>query len=107
MAAIFASGIVALTGLVLDGGMIYQVKRRMETAAVAAAMGGAHEVFRGNASLVVTGAQADSSLNGFTNSVNSTTVTVNNPPVSGPRAGNSLFVEVIISRDVPTTFLRV
>ncbi len=107
VAAILMSGMVALTGLVLDGGMIYQVKRRMQTAADAAAMGGAQELLRGNTSLVVAAARGDSSLNGFTDSVNSTTVTVNNPPLNGPRAGNSLFVEVILSRPVPTTFLRV
>ncbi len=105
--AILISGMVALTGLVLDGGMIYNVKRRMQTAADAAAMGGAQELFRGNTSLVVAAARGDSSLNGFTHDVNSTTVTVNNPPVNGPRAGNNLFVEVIISRPVPTTFLRI
>jgi hypothetical protein len=104
---ILISGLVALTGLVLDGGMIYNVKRRMQTAADAAAMGGAHELFRRNTSLIVSAARGDSSLNGFTHDVNSTTVTVNNPPLNGPRAGNNLFVEVIISRPVPTTFLRI
>ena len=105
--AILMTGMVALTGLVLDGGMIYSVKRRMQTAADAAAMGGAQELFRGNTSLVTAAAQGDSSLNGFTNGVNNTTVTVNNPPLSGPKAGNALFVEVIISRPVATTFLRI
>lgn len=105
--AILMSGLLAMTGLVLDGGMIYQVKRRMQTAADAAALGGAHELYRGNSSLVESGARADSSLNGFTHNVNSTVVTVYNPPLNGPWAGNNLFVEVIVTRVVPTTFLRV
>jgi hypothetical protein len=104
--AILMTGMVALTGLVLDGGMIYNVKRRMQTAADAAAMGGAQELFRGNTSLVTAAARADSSLNGFTEGVNSTTVTVNNPPLSGPRTGDNRYVEVIISRPVATTFMR-
>jgi hypothetical protein len=99
--------LVALAGLVLDGGMVYQVKRREQSAADAAALGGAQELWRGNTSLVVAAARTDSAANGFTHEVNNTLVEVNNPPLNGPRAGNGNFVEVIISREVPTTFLRV
>ncbi|MGA2409965.1 MAG: hypothetical protein ABSG46_06185, partial [Candidatus Binataceae bacterium] len=47
------------------------------------------------------------SLNGFTNGSNNTTVTVNNPPASGPNAGNSDYVEVIVSQPQSTWFLSV
>ncbi len=106
LAALTLPGLAALTGLVLDGGMIYQVKRRMQSAADAAALGGAQELWRLNTSTVTEAARTDARLNGFEDGVNNTTVTVNNPPLSGPRAGNSNFVEVIISREVSTTMLR-
>ena len=47
----------------------------------------------------------DTGLNGFDDS--NATVTVNNPPASGSWAGNTDFVEVIITRTVPTYFMRV
>jgi hypothetical protein len=62
---------------------------------------------RGNAGLVTTAARDDARLNGFNHGVNATTVTVNTPPTSGSWAAQPGYVEVIISRNVPTTFLRV
>ncbi len=38
--------LLALAGLSLDVGMIYDWKRRQKAASIAAAMGGAHEMFR-------------------------------------------------------------
>jgi hypothetical protein len=54
---------------------------------------------------VVTAGQNDASLNGFTNGVNNTTVTINNPPVAGGYQGNTSAVEAIVSRTIPTFFM--
>ncbi len=108
--------IVALTGLVLpvllgvmglalDGGLIYHVKRRIQTAADAGALGGAREIWRQNSSLVTSGAKNDTALNGFTDA--NATIIVNNPPASGPHTGDTNFVEVIVSQEVPTFFMRI
>ena len=105
-------------GLVLDGGRIQFAKRHMQLAADAAAMGGAHELMLGQTGrAVIDAARDDAELNSFkhqnsddnnTGGGNTkTTVAVNNPPLSGPRAGDSGFVEVIITKDYPTTFMRI
>ncbi|HYM13465.1 MAG TPA: pilus assembly protein TadG-related protein, partial [Bryobacterales bacterium] len=99
--------LLGFMGLSLDIGYIYHVKRRMQTAADAGALGGAKELWRSNNTLVTSGAKNDASLNGFTDGTNAVTVTVNNPPASGPYAGNTNFVEVIIAQDVPTYFMRI
>jgi Flp pilus assembly protein TadG len=99
--------LLGFMGLSLDIGYIYHVKRRMQTAADAGALGGSKELWRGNTTLVTGEAKNDSSLNGFTDGANGITVTVNNPPASGPYAGNANFVEVIVAQDVPTYFMRV
>jgi hypothetical protein len=54
----------------------------------------------------VTAAKDDVTTNGYTNNVNSAGVTVNFPPASGPHAGNTSYLEVVVSKPYPTTFLR-
>ena len=51
--------------------------------------------------------QADATSNGYINGQNGVVVTINNPPLSGPNAGKSGYVEAIVSRPEPTFFLRV
>jgi Flp pilus assembly protein TadG len=105
MTALLIPALLGVTGLSLDIGYIYHIKRRMQTAADAGALGGAHELWRQNSSLVVSAAKNDAGLNGFTDK--NATITVNNPPATGARAGDPRFVEVVISQDVPTFFLRI
>jgi hypothetical protein len=116
MLAILIAVLFGFTGLVLDGGRIQFEKRHMQLAADAAAMGGAHAMVAGKTGQdVINAAREDSALNGFThhdnNDGNATsmnvTVAVNNPPLSGPKTGDSNYVEVIINRNYPTTFMRV
>ncbi len=97
--------LLGFMGLALDAGLIYHVKRRMQAAADAGALGGAREIWRQNSSRVTSGAKNDTALNGFSDA--NATITVNNPPSSGPHTGDSKFVEVIISQEVPTVFLRI
>ena len=98
--------LLAFLGLAVDVGYLEYQKTRMQTAADAAAVGGVQELRMNGASTVVSGARADSALNGFTDGANSVTVTVNNPPASGYYTSDWTAVEVNISQDVPTFFME-
>ncbi len=98
--------LMAFTGMALDASYMYFQKRRMQTAADAGAYAGALEKLRASSS-ITTAAQKDSGLNGFTNGANGTVVEVNNPPLNGPKTGDSNFVEVIVSQPQSTWFMRV
>jgi putative Flp pilus-assembly TadE/G-like protein len=105
LAAILFPAFLGVSGLALDGGYLYHVKRRMQTAADAGAMGGAHELWRNNRPGAVAAATTDVNLNGYSNA--NATITVNIPPTSGSRSGDNNFVEVIITRDAPLYFMRI
>jgi hypothetical protein len=107
LAACLMLVLVAFMGLAFDASFVYFYKRRMQTAADAGAIAGAQELLRGSADAVTVAARKDTGLNRFTHAVDSIDVAVNNPPLSGSRAGNSSFVEVIVTQPRPTWFLRV
>jgi hypothetical protein len=96
-----------IMGLAFDASYMYFVKRRMQTAADAAALGAAQELLRGHTDAITLAARKDAALNQFTHATDQVDVTVNHPPISGPRAGSSRFVEVIVAQPRPTWFLRV
>ncbi len=104
MAAMFVV-LLAFMGLVFDGGRLYFEKRRLQTAADAGALGGAHELWRRNDAKIQGAALNDAKLNGYTPS--NSTITVSHPPNSGPRSGDNDFVEVVISQDISNYFIRV
>jgi hypothetical protein len=106
-AAIVALTMVAFMGLAFDASYLFFEKRRVQTAADAGAMGGAQELLRGTPANVIAAARKDTALNHFTHGSDGVDVTVNNPPLSGPRAGNAGFVEVIVTRPRPTWFMQV
>jgi hypothetical protein len=106
---LMAVAVVALlgcAGLAIDMGYMEHQKTKMQTAADAAAIAGA-SVLSGGSSAITAAADEDASLNGFTSGTNSATITVNNPPLSGPNSGNSDYVEVIVSQPQNTFFLSV
>lgn len=105
LSAIVVFVLAGFLGLALDAAYMYFHKRAMQTAADAAAYAGALERLRGNSGAVYA-AKVDASMNGFADGVNGVQVTVNVPPASGSQAGNANFVEVIISDDQPTWFMR-
>lgn len=106
--AVMIIGLLAFAGLAIDIGYLELTRRRAQVAVDAAAVGASLEIQRGgDATARDAAARADSALNGFTNGVDSTTVVVNHPPLSGRLAGNARAVEVVVSRSVPTFFLGV
>jgi len=98
--------LMAFMGLALDASYMYFHKRNMQTAADAGAYAGALEKLRGNTD-VVTAVNKDTALNGFADGFDNINVTVNSPPLSGSKAGNTDFVEVIITHPQPTWFMRI
>jgi Flp pilus assembly protein TadG len=112
--------LIGFAGLAVDMGALRYQKRLQQTAADAAAIAGASNL--ASATLGVTaGAQNASAANGFTDNSGGTTctnspgtvgcvtVTVNNPPLSGPHAGAadaSKYVEVLVTVVQPTYFMK-
>lgn len=94
-------------GLAIDAGYLQLLKIRMQTAADAAAIGGAQEYRMNGSAAVTAAAQGDAALNGFTNGTKSVSVTVNSPPLSGFSTGDPMAVEVIISQPTGTFFMSV
>ena len=99
--------ICGFTGLVVDAGLGEYVKLQAQAAADSGAKAGALQVAAGQTSSVRSAALQDTANNGFTNGTNNVTVTVNNPPTSGTHAADSSYVEVVVSRVVPTMFMAV
>ena len=106
--AVIIIGLLAFAGLAIDIGYLELTRRRAQVAVDAAAMGAGLEAQRGaTAAVLVEAARSDSALNGFTNGIDSTTVVVNHPPLSGRLAGSTRAVEAVVTRSVPTFFLGV
>ncbi|MFP5234542.1 MAG: pilus assembly protein TadG-related protein [Acidobacteriota bacterium] len=94
--------LLGFVSLAVEVGMLFAVQQGLQNAADSAAITGVQELNYGDATAA---AQADAARNGFTNDADGVTVTVNSPPASGPNAGTSGFVEVIISKEQPVWFM--
>jgi len=101
-----ALALVALVGFValaVDIGMAWGARRKMQTAADAAATAGA--IASRESQNVTTAAKDTASLNGFTDGVNGATVIVNNPFAGC--GGSANCVQVVIDQPQSTHFLGV
>jgi Flp pilus assembly protein TadG len=106
--------LMGISALAVDVGDLWTTRRLMQNAADAAAMAGADAVAIGDTKAqVTTAAKAASAQNGFTDgsgtlaSSSHVTVTVYEPPQSGPYATNPNAVQVVVSQTQPTYFIRV
>ena len=104
MIALTMVALLGFLGLAADVGIMYWQKRILQAAADSGAIAAAEEIQYGDARAA---AQADAALNGVTVGVKGATVAVNNPPLTGPHAGNSSYVEVIASESQPLFFLNI
>ncbi|HYB92012.1 MAG TPA: pilus assembly protein TadG-related protein [Candidatus Binataceae bacterium] len=98
--------LIGFAALAVDIGMFYATRRRMQSAADAAAIAGAGALL-GSSSVAAgyaTAAQDVAKLDGFQNSQNGITVTATK--VSCPGASSQQCVQVNVSQAVPTYFLR-
>jgi hypothetical protein len=101
-------GIVAMAGLLIDGGMAWSNRRQAQAAADTAALAAAKAIVNGED--MDFAARLIAELNGFLtaidcngNPLSNGGVVVNHPPTSGPNAGDLKYVEVIVTRAMHTT----
>src|SRR5437016_3377525 len=97
--------LLAFVGLAFDVGYLQWSRRRAQTAADAAALAAAWAVVEGDP--VTTSGQNSSADNGYKDSTNGVTVTINKPPSSGSYTSDATAVEAVISQDAPSFFMRV
>ncbi len=104
--------VIALFGaaaLAIDGGMLYFQRRAAQSAADNAAMTGALSITKGyNAAQIDTIVHERTMVNGFDNSADDVEVQVFWPPQApNPYAGNSDFIQVIITSRIPLAFTQI
>ncbi len=97
-------GLIGLTGLGVETGFWYYAKRDLQTQADAGSLGGVWEIAWNRDDEVTASATNETVRNGFPNDIAFTTITVNNPPTSGPEVGNDNAVEVILTQDYDPMF---
>jgi hypothetical protein len=102
LVAIALVALVGFVALAVDMGFMWGARRRMQSAADAAAQAGA--IASRESQNVTTAADDTASLNGFTNGASGVTLTVNNPYAGCGASANC--VQVIIDQPQPTYFLR-
>jgi hypothetical protein len=98
-------GLIGMSAVAIDGTNAYVDNRRAETAASAAALTGALTRIEGGNWRAA--ALAIAAANGYDNNGETNTVELNTPPLSGPYAGNSEYIEVIITSHLRTYFANV
>jgi Flp pilus assembly protein TadG len=104
MTGVMMAVLVGLLGMAIDVGLLYRTKQNAQIAADAGAVAGVQNLlFGGTTSTAQTAAKTASGDNGFTDGSGGVTVTVNNPPTSGPNQTNA-FIEVIVAKNSPLTF---
>ncbi len=104
LTAIALPTLFGMLGLVIDTGLLMTESRALQQVADAAATTAARQIALGNGtSAAVTAATSSVQQQGNLGDV---TTTVHIPPSSGPYAGNSRCVEVVITRNVDTYFMQ-
>ena len=108
--------LMGFAGLAIDMGVMRHNKRLQQTAADAAAIAGASNLAFGG---IVSGAQDAASRVGYTDNgggqvsnctgaaVGTVCVQVNNPPATGPHAGDGNYVEALVAVVQATYFMKI
>jgi hypothetical protein len=108
--AICLAVLMGFAGMAVDVGYWEYQQRQQQNAVDAAAVGGAQQLAYStcpNQDAAKSAAVNDASQNGFTDGSNGVQVTVQNPPQSGPFAGNGCAVYAQITRkNIPSFFSR-
>lgn len=89
---------IAMASLGVEVTYVLLKHRQMQAVVDAAAMAGAGALASGNPNGMTIEADAVASASGFTPGIKGVTITVNSPPVSGPRAGVAGVVEVTLAQ---------
>jgi hypothetical protein len=95
-------GVFGFIALAVDGGKIYSERRRSQNAADAAALSAAYAAAAKEDP--VNAAWQTATANGFDGNGETNTITINNPPVSGPYEGDPQYYQVVIWEHVDPIF---
>lgn len=114
LVALSLAVLMGFGGIAVDVGYLEYQQRQQQSAADAAAIGGAQQlVYSGcnNQTVAQTAGQNDAATNGYTNGAtapggSTVSVQVQNPPQSGPYAGNDCAVDVQVTSGHSTWFSR-
>jgi Flp pilus assembly protein TadG len=110
--ALAAIALIAMTALAIDGGNVYSERRRAQNAADTTVLDSALAKVRGQnmytegLARAASNNYADTDPNSGSSSPD-VNVEIYNPPISGPYAGNSEYIQTIITAKVYTYFGRV
>lgn len=100
--------LLGFAALGVDVGVLFHAKRNVQIAADAAATAGALDyLYNGSTTSAATVAKAAAAQNGVTDGSGGATVIINTPPVYGPNATSTGYVEAIVSVPNPTYFMKV
>ncbi|MCH7942184.1 MAG: Tad domain-containing protein [Proteobacteria bacterium] len=103
LVALLMPMVIGMMGLTVDVGVWYAEKRSLQDTTDAASLAGGFEIANGaDSTSVIAAAEADAARNDYDPETDE--IFVNNPPTSGPNAGNDGSVEVIITRQMPLFF---
>src|ERR1044071_8814432 len=107
LVALLLVGLLGMTAIAVDGGMLQHNKRAVQAAADAAALAGATELFKNYPAIAASygtvtdpggkaaaAAFASATTNGFPNNTTAQVV-VNVPPKAGPFTGKAGYIEVV------------
>jgi hypothetical protein len=100
-------GLLGCAALATDIGYFENSRRKMQNAADNAAIAGELEIIANRLGNIESAARAAAARNGFTDGAEGVSITINRPPASGPRAGDTTSIEVLITQSLPTFLLRV
>ena len=99
--------LLGMVGLVLDSGLMLAGFRHAQNASDAAALAAAYAKLRGESDATAIASGTTFVTDGDHNALPDPNVTINIPPSSGPYAGNSSYVEALVSSSAPTFFIHV
>jgi hypothetical protein len=99
-------GLIGIAGLAIDGSRAFSDRRQAQNAADTAALAASLANVRGDGNWSAVGLERAAS-NGYDNNGTTNIVEAHNPPVDGPYAGNTQYVQVIITSHVGTLLGRI
>jgi Flp pilus assembly protein TadG len=106
--AILSLLLLGFAALALDVGYLFREKRMAQAAADAAALAAAEELNAGNTGNEQAVANTMAKLNGFDNSLSTNPASVSvSTPTAGNYAGSSSYVQVVVTKPIPTFFMSV
>ena len=104
--ALVAVALVAMVGLVVDGGRGFLDRRRAQNAADSAALASAYARIKGDQDMV-SAALAAAAENGYDNDGVRNVVVLYSPPKDGPHSHDVEYIQIIITSNLDTYFARV